>query len=101
MAISRKYETKYGDVIIRATISDIGIVHYSGVLVRDGQKIELTRCELKSAFRTEDEERSKRHLMLECIVERFEKSKLISPEEVAVGVIGIVSRRLREHVARG
>lgn len=99
--MSRKYETRYGDIIIQSTISSIGIVRYSGVLVRDGKKVEITRREMSTVMGTEDEERSKRHMIVELIVERFEKSGLLTPEEVGVGVIEIVSRRLREHVARG
>jgi hypothetical protein len=98
--MARKYETRYGDVIIRSTISD-GIVRYFGVLMRDGAKVEVTRREMSSVLGTEEEERSKRHLLVECIVERYEKSGQLLPEEVGVGVIEIVRRRLREHVARG
>ena len=99
--MARKYETRYGDIIIQSSISNNGIVRYSGVLVRDGQKVELTRREMSSVIGTEEEERSKRHMLVECIVARFEKSGLLTPDEVAVGVIEIVRRRLREGVARG
>lgn len=83
------------------TNSGNGIVHYSGWLVRDGVNVEVTRREMSSVMGTDDEERSKRHMLVECIVERFERSGLLKPEEVAVGVIEIVRRRLREGVARG
>jgi hypothetical protein len=98
--MSRKYETRYGDVIIRSVILD-GIVRYSGVMIRDGVKVEVTRREMTTVMGTEEEERKKRHMLLECIVERFERSGLLTPEEVAVGVIEIVNRRMREGVARG
>jgi hypothetical protein len=99
--MARKYETRYGDVILRSTNSDNGIVRYSGVLVRNGEKIEVTRTDISSVLGTEEEERSKRHLLVECIVSRFERSGLVTLDEVAVGVIEIVRNRLRGAVARG
>lgn len=99
--MARKYETRYGDIIIKSTISSIGIVRYTGWMVRNGENVDVTRREMSTVMGTEEEERKKRHMLVECIVERFERSGLLTPEEVAVGVIEIVTRRLREGVARG
>jgi hypothetical protein len=97
--MARKYVTRYGDVIVRKTVSDIGIVYYSGVMVREGE--EVIRRDMSSVLGTEEEERTKRRMLVECIVSCFEKSKLITPEEKAVVVIDIVKKHLFQGVARG
>ena len=100
--MGRMYETSVGNVIISEKVCD-GIVQHIGILMRDGVQIESTRQVMSTPYGTEETERAKRRLLVECIVERFQKknSKPVSRnEEVAMGVIAIVNRRLREHVVR-
>lgn len=97
--MARKYVTRYGNVIVRQTVSDIGIVYYSGAMVREGE--EVIRRQMSTVLGTEEEERTKRHMLVECIVSAFEKSEFITLEEVAIGVAEIVKAHLFKGVARG
>lgn len=100
--MARQYTTAYGQVVVRTYDLDDEFVRVVAVLHKDGTPVDATRCEATFARATEDEHRAQRRMMVSAVVDKFRyferENTNYTPDEVAVGVIGIINARLRQQV---
>lgn len=105
--MARQYQTKYGSVVVSRFELNSNFVHMTAVLMKDDARVDITRCEVTTPKGTEEEYRIVRRSMVKAVIDKYEEAikrgyvkHHFTNDEVAVGVIEIVNRRLREYVNR-
>jgi hypothetical protein len=97
--MARKYETQFGSVIVKEYAGSVGMMKVVGVLLKDGEIVEYTRCEVGCAVGTTEENRKVRRVVADVVLEKYKKeNNLYTHDEVATFVARVVHKRLREAV---
>lgn len=94
--MTRKYETKYGTVVVREYPAG-GMLRVVGVLVLDGMEVNSTECEILTDAGSLEENKRVRHMVAESVLDKYKHSKRNTQTKIATIVAGIVHRRIAMH----